>query len=700
MTSESQIGIRSLMQRRWRAMGLTAAVVLVGGAAIMTSMSTRYETTAKLLVMRMDQRLGGVKAAQDALPELSGASRPLFTQAQILHSGPILDEVISRLDLRNPQGERLTADDLALRVAITPIKDTDVIQVTSAAPTAVESAHIVTTMFEAYERRIADFRRAGVREGLELIDEQLDAARLHLQNTENKLLAFKRHAGTVDLPEQVRRHVSQLADFDQDVQARQAEFERAQARAANLRQQIGMRAQDALAAISMDQNPRVQALREQIIAAETSPLRSQGLGPENPQLVALEAQTKALHAALKTETRASTGHGGPARPLDDIRRGLVASLMVAETDAQAALATLKVVEAGRSALRAKMAQYPDLEMQTIQLEREASVASEVYRDLLRKREEARVNLSIAPSIAQVIQPPAVPAKPVAPLRGQAAPVLLLTALAAAFGAGILREIFDRTMRPEDLSTHLPNLRVLATVPRLPRTEMRVGELVATRNTSPHFTEALRGLCLALEDELPPGHGKARVIALTSATPGEGKSVTAANLALCLAEAGHKVLLVDGDRHRPRVHSLFEIPEQRTGLTEVLQGQLAPDAGVHAAAGIHVVPAGGRRSGGRISRLRQRLGPAIDAWRDQYDFVLIDLPPMVMFAEVAHFARHADGILLLAAIERIAADTLSAAVKQLRSVRKPVLGLVALTKTGYASQRKYLASVSSHEAPKS
>ncbi|MBM3268855.1 MAG: P-loop NTPase [Candidatus Sericytochromatia bacterium] len=699
MPSETPpISLRPLLQRRWRAMAFTAAVVLVGGAFLLSAQAPRFETSGKLMVMRLDQRMGGVKVANDPVPELSDSSRPLFTQAQILASAPLLDEVVARLDLKSAAGQPLSAGELARRITVTPILNTDVIEVRGKGRSGEEASRIVSTLFEAYQRRIAEFRRAGVREGLRLIDEQLAAARGHLANAENKLLAYRRTAATVDLPEQIRRDVAQLADFDRDIQARHAESERARVRASKLQQQLGMRVRDAIAILSIEQNPRIRSLREQLIAAESSPLRSQGLGPENPQMLALERHTRSLRAQLKVALR---GDIAAATPLDEVRRGLVGTLLAAETDAQAAQAGLRVAQAGREALRARMVRYPDVALRTAQLEREVSVAAEVYRELLRRREEARISLSIAPHFAQVIQPPGLPQKPVAPLRGQAAPVLALLALAAAFGAGILRELFDRTMRPEDLATHLPSMRVLATVPRLKRSELRGGELVASGDTAPHFTDALRGLGLAIEDELPATPGKARVIGLTSATPGEGKSVTAANLALCLAESGHRVLLVDGDRHRPRVHDLFEIPERRAGLSEILQGQMAPEAAVQAAAGIHVVPAGGQRGSSRGTRLIKRIGPALDAWREQYDFILVDLPPMMMFAEVAHFARHTDGLLLLAAIERIAADTLSGAVKQLRTIRKPVLGLVALTRIGYTSQqRSYLAAVSTPEATRS
>jgi Mrp family chromosome partitioning ATPase len=303
------------------------------------------------------------------------------------------------------------------------------------------------------------------------------------------------------------------------------------------------------------------------------------------------------------------------------------------------------------------------------------VASQIYQQLLQKREEARLNMAIAPTSARVIEPPEVPTRPVAPLKGPTAPVLLLAGLAAAFAAGSLKDVLDRSARPQDLTGYLQALKIYAAVPTLAWHERRHGELLVGTSACPHYVESLKTLALALEEQC--GGPRGAVIGLSSTAAREGKSVTLANLALALAEAGHEVLLVDADMRRPRVGSLFGLVGGR-GLTEVLTDKAKAMDVVRRAGTIDVVTAGEVRLESGLAKLRTRLAPALEVWRQQYDFVLLDLPPLVVLAEVVQVARQTDGVLMLANLHQVPAEALVAGVQQLQALSAPVVGLVAIS----------------------
>jgi Mrp family chromosome partitioning ATPase len=149
------------------------------------------------------------------------------------------------------------------------------------------------------------------------------------------------------------------------------------------------------------------------------------------------------------------------------------------------------------------------------------------------------------------------------------------------------------------------------------------------------------------------------------------------LALALAEAGHEVLLVDADMRRPRVGSLFGLVGGR-GLTEVLTDKAKAMDVVRRAGTIDVVTAGEVRLESGLAKLRTRLAPALEVWRQQYDFVLLDLPPLVVLAEVVQVARQTDGVLMLANLHQVPAEALVAGVQQLQALSAPVVGLVAIS----------------------
>lgn len=671
---DSSLG--SLFMRRYRSMGITAALLLVGGFALLSRMPNQYEAGAKVLIVRNEQRMGGLKVVSDSLPELTGASHPLYTQIEIMRSQPILMGVIKRLDLKEPDGNRTSPDQLLDRLSISSIKGTDLIAISYRSPDPLKAQKIVSTLCDAYMSATERYRRDGVRDGLRYLDEQLQVASMRLQQSEARLEAFKSKSGMVSFGEEIQASVKELSELDQMAALRRHDLEAARARADNLRRQLGMRSQDGLVAATLTQDPRIRALQEQLLAAETAPLRSEA-APDHPQLIALDRQADRLRQQLAQELRQL---GRPeTRPLNDVQLEILQQLTAAENDVQAAAAGLKAADGSRRLVQTRMAGMPAREIQLTRLAREVDVSSRLYQEILEKREEARLNLAIAPTYARLIQPARIPTRPKSPLKGQGAPVMVLVALAGAFAVGMARELIDRRPEPLAIVPAMPDLSIFTTLPTLSMAERRQGELVARTGENPRYLEALRHLGLAIEDQLEGGSG--RVLSVTSVGVGEGKSVTVANLALCLAHAGHRVLLVDGDHRWPRVHELFGAPNAADGLSDILVEGQDPSSVVQRVGELDIVKAGSARLTSNTLRLQNALKPTLDQWRQGYDFILIDLPPLLMFSEVAHFGRLSDGVLMVANLPRLAPEALGTGVSQLQAARVPVLGVVALGMAG-------------------
>jgi|GEM_PF-2823604 len=702
-------GLLPLVRRRWRSMGLAFGLFFLGGTAYLVTAPKQYEASAMLLVMRSDQRLGGIKVLNDSLPELNTASRPLFTQVELMRVRPVFAETIRRLGLKEKDGKPLGVDTLARQVRVDPVKDTDVVTVTYDAHDPVQARDVVATLCEAYLKETERYRREGVKEALRYVDEQLSAARARLERTERALAAFKRDAGSVNLNEEIQTQVHQLGDLDALIRSRQIELKAARARAESLRRALGMSEQAASDASLLSASPTLKSLEEQLVAAQTSPLFSQGLAPGHPDMVALRQRIRLLEQQINQEIKSQVGHAAGLRAIDPVKTALLEQLTIAETEALSDQASLTAAQGSRGELSADMATLPNRELRMTHLTREVEVASQIDQQLLQKREEASLALAIAPTYAQVVQPAEVPRTPVEPLKGPAAPVLLVGAFALAFAVGVLRDLFGRPIEASELAGYLPNIRLFASLPALPRKELARGELVARRNACPDYLEAMRALGFALEDRLGAG-GKA--LALTSSVPGEGKSVTLANLAMTLAESGHRVLLVDADFRRPRVHRLFNLGHRRAGLSEVILGTARPDEAVNVCRFIDVVTAGRAyslassakkapakpyiapgylqrlRAPARIARLKTHLAPVLDEWRQAYDYILLDLPPLVLFSEVAWFAKAVDGLLILANPQRVDPEVLVPKIQQLEAVRIPVLGAIAISRVAEPAHARY------------
>lgn len=297
-----------------------------------------------------------------------------------------------------------------------------------------------------------------------------------------------------------------------------------------------------------------------------------------------------------------------------------------------------------------------------------------YISLLSSLEELRLSEVQTADNIVLTTPAQIPESPVRPR------VLLNTLLAAlvgamlAVGAAFLTEYLDDTIKtPEDI-------RVLSGLPTLGAVIALDGDtpqkrLVAQTDPRSPAAESYRVLRTNLQfSSLDKPLGS---IVVTSPGPGEGKSTTAANLALVIAQAGSRVLLLDGDLRRPNVHRLFQLPNN-TGLTTAMlnvgqvpassiQKTLNPQLSVMTSGPIPPNPAELLGSA-RMKELIQQL-------QNDFELIIVDSPPLLAVADPAIVSKQVDGLLLVIGSGETRADMLDRAMERLEGVGSRPLGIV-------------------------
>jgi capsular exopolysaccharide synthesis family protein len=178
-------------------------------------------------------------------------------------------------------------------------------------------------------------------------------------------------------------------------------------------------------------------------------------------------------------------------------------------------------------------------------------------------------------------------------------------------------------------------------------------------------------------------GGQSVIQVTSALPGDGKSTTATNLAIAIADAGKTVLLVDGDMRRPQLAKLLRLDDS-PGLAEVLSDQSEPNDVIQSTIvkNLFVVTSGAAISHPAELLEGDRLKSLVDLWRDQYDFVIFDSPPVLAVSDTSIIAKSADAVLFTTRIVKNGRRVVERAKKVLDSQRVQVLGVVV---NGYSAK---------------
>jgi capsular exopolysaccharide synthesis family protein len=208
-----------------------------------------------------------------------------------------------------------------------------------------------------------------------------------------------------------------------------------------------------------------------------------------------------------------------------------------------------------------------------------------------------------------------------------------------------------------------------------------GELVTIHEPGGAASEAYRmlrtNLFYALADTPP------RVIVLTSPGIGEGKSTTVANLGVALAQAGKNTLIVDCDLRRPAQHKIFRT-RNIGGLMDLLIGEQEPqEVWQEPISGLRLIPAGALPPNPAEILSSLRLAEFLGQMKQEFDYVLVDTPPLRYASESAALAANGDGVLLLLDSQRTRKGSLRQALRLLRRVGANVLGTV----------------LNNHEAPK-
>ena len=168
----------------------------------------------------------------------------------------------------------------------------------------------------------------------------------------------------------------------------------------------------------------------------------------------------------------------------------------------------------------------------------------------------------------------------------------------------------------------------------------------------------------------------RTLSVTSATEGEGKTTTIANLAITLTQQDHTVVIVDGDLRRPKVHRIFEL-ENTEGLTEVLVNKLPhkPLVKQTFVENLSVLPTGILPPNPSELLGSKGLKALIDKLKDEYDYVLVDVPPVNIVTDGLLVANVVDGVILVCSSGLVQSDEARRAKELLTNAKANLLGVI-------------------------
>ncbi|MGY8779026.1 MAG: polysaccharide biosynthesis tyrosine autokinase, partial [Longimicrobiales bacterium] len=359
---------------------------------------------------------------------------------------------------------------------------------------------------------------------------------------------------------------------------------------------------------------------------------------------------------------------------------------------------------------AELERIPETEVQLMRLEREKNVLEDIYTLLQQRLQEARILEAVQDVSVRVVDLAILPPEPVSPRK--ALNLLLGLILGGILGVGIAstREYMDETVHTrEDIQAATGGAPILGMIPRIRQAGLNgkssksaistiggVGELgarlVAGRDPRNPVSEAYRSLRTNLTFSNPDKPPK--IIVFTSPLPQDGKSTTAANLAITLTQQGIKTLLIDADLRRGLLHGVFGV-NRDPGLTNVLAGGAAiseaiQEIDLQESGKLDFMSSGPYPPNPAEILGSQRMKSLLEALDERYDLVLIDSAPLTVVTDAAVLGTKADGVVLVARANVTEKGALTYAAEQLRNVRAPILGCV-LNDVDYRRDSRYYST---------
>jgi polysaccharide biosynthesis transport protein len=665
-----------------------------------------YQARASIEIQDLNQNFLNMRNVSPTADDgNSGApGSDIQTQANILQSESLLERVAAKLDLEKEMspmdGGRLAAwrkalglrqgkqastrekilASVAKNLKISTVANTRLVEIRYDSTDPRLAADFVNTLTAEFIQQNIESHWKATQQTGEWLTRQMEDVRIKLEKSEDELQSYAQASGLLFTSEKdnvaedkLRELQDELSKAQADRVASQSKYELASTASPESLPEV---LDDATLT---EYQSKLTDLRRQLAELSTS------LTAANPAVKKIQAQVTTLESARDKE-----------------RTNVVQRIRIEFESAQRRENLLAANYASQARLMseqaAKVTHYNILKG-------EADTNRQLYDSMLQNVQEAGMTSALNASNIRVVDPAEPPTGPYKPS------VVLNSALGLLAGAFfgvvfiVVQERADRTIHAPGEATIYLDVPELGAIPSAKAERSRLSayhqngkgrktsklengeawrvELVTSKRNPSVLADAFRATLTSILYSGENGD-RPRIIVITSANPGEGKTTVACNLALALAEIGpsvlmQSVLLIDGDLRRPRLHEIFGVPN-RWGLADILNGKEPPDGceGIVSKTGfrnLSLLPSGLANGNTAVLLHSPRAIAFLNRMREEFHTVIIDVPPMLNMPDARVFGRLADGVILVVRSAETMRSAALAAKQRLTEDGTQVLGTI-------------------------
>jgi capsular exopolysaccharide synthesis family protein len=694
-----------IIQRNKKTILITSILGLLAGYAIGIPMKPIFRATTTIEVLSINEDFMNMKQANPTTTSDGNYdTSEEQTQAKLLESTSLLNRVVGKLDagsgtLPTPsQGsswwERLFKTEATAEVSdrrkllnqavsslkVHPTARTRILEVTVDSTNPKLASDFANTLTKEFINQNLEARWATTQRTSEWLRRELDDARDKLRQSEDNLQNYARNSGLIFTDETTNVATEKLQQLQQNLSAATADRITKQSRYELAQNAPPESLADVLSDHSLSEiQSKMSDLKRQLADLRTV------FSPEFSKVRRLQAELETLQPVF-------------ANKQADI-------VLRIKNDFTEASRREKLLEMAYNSQAHEVTGQDEKAIQYNILKRDVDSNRQLYDTMLQQMKQASIASAIRASNVRVVDPAEVPQTSFSPNFKLNSAVGLLAGLLLSLTVVTLRERADRTLhQPGDIRlwADLPELGTIptssidakrppyyrpiispesgrqATVTFRAEGDNKPVELITLQNKPSLIAEAFRS---ALTSIIFVGENGSRpkVLVFTSANAADGKTTVVSNIAIAAAEIRMRVLVIDADLRRPRIHQVFDLNNDR-GLTDLLQqnseqlslnGLIKPTS----VEGLHIITAGPATHAAAHLLYSPNFAATIAKLRPEYDMILIDTPPVLQITDSRVAGRLADAVVLVARSNRTTRDAVLAVKGRFSEDRIRVLGAV-------------------------
>ena len=636
--------LQVISARRWTLIS-TFVIVVLGVTVWMLVQTPVYRAEALLLIEPGKVNLTEFKGVYDPTQMDLGSPlgrREFFeTQCKLIVCRPLLEKTFKEFGFGNLREYRDVEDPIAgfgKYFAVRPVHQSRLVLVTFDWKDPELAARALDFLVKEY---IADYRRRSVgvtTGGLQALREKAEQLRPKVEAKADELQRFMVEHNMVSLEKTQNIVVDRLKELNKslsEVERQKIEFESI---CTNIQQALEekrpLEDMPEVAGSTAIRDLKLEYIRTKQACSDLS----ERFGPNHPEVVAAGARLDAVAVKMQEEMQsvlavARAQRERAAGQAEDLRREL-------------AQQELRVMAFNKLAVRYNI------------LQNAYETLNKTYNAIVKRIEEIEITMAAGSKEDNifVITHPRVPVTPARPRKKLAVGLAVVVGLLLGAGLCFFVDYLDTTIKTKEDVEEILGVPTIGYVPSLRKSDLdktdgngqRAVELAALEKPRSAVAEAFRSIRTALAFSATDGALKRLLV--TSSSPKEGKTMVSMNVAMALAQAGKRVLLVGADMRKPRLHKVFQVPG-RPGLSNLLAGEGVSNArdAIRPVPGIEnlsLLPSGPTPPSPADLLGSERMEELLDELSQEFDVLVLDTPPALNVTDAVVLCQYVPGVILV------------------------------------------------------